>query len=200
MIEVTTDVTWDSVCWQAIANLPIGSNVLEVGASVSPICKDRRWPSAQCFYHVLDINLARVRRALPELPKRQIFQRDLHSVKGLDNAFDLVICIDVLEHVERPWDCAKQLVKITKPLGYLMVVAPFSWRHHPCPIDYWRFSPQGLESLFVPETQTLVKGFDYSARRRNMRGFWPSGEDAPPIDNFGGWRENVESFLYSRKI
>ena len=39
-----------------------------------------------------------------------------------------------------PWLAAAEIARILKPGGLAITHTLFSWRNHPCPIDYWRFS------------------------------------------------------------
>ena len=70
--------------------------------------------------------------------------------------FDLAICCSVIEHVRRPWVFAEHLTSLVKPGGQLYISAPWVWRYHPYPDDYWRFSWRGVEELFP--------GFEWSER------------------------------------
>lgn len=64
------------------------------------------------------------------------------------NYFDLIICTEVLEHVDNPFDAVKELIRMTKPNGYIYVTTPFNFRiHNPLP-DNWRFTEHGLRRLF----------------------------------------------------
>jgi SAM-dependent methyltransferase len=66
--------------------------------------------------------------------------------------FGTVFCLSVLEHCANPFKMADNIQRILKPGGILFVSAPFSWRVHGYPDDYWRFTPSGLRLLF-PEIQ-----------------------------------------------
>jgi len=61
---------------------------------------------------------------------------------------DMGICIDVLEHTENPFLVAENICKNLKKGALLFVAAPWIWPLHYHPIDCWRFSEQGLVSLF----------------------------------------------------
>lgn len=63
--------------------------------------------------------------------------------------FSLIICCSVLEHVEKPWAIAQNIVSLTKPGGRVFMSVPWVWRYHPYPDDYFRFSWRGIESLFA---------------------------------------------------
>ena len=116
-----------------------------------------------------------------------------------DNTYDVVFSMDVLEHVKYPWDASKESLRITKPGGLIIHRTLFSYRYHPCPIDYWRFTSQGLEFLFTDtnEATTLIKGYETRRRRRNHRG--SSLSSKPPIDWLGGFRENWQVLWIGRK-
>lgn len=61
--------------------------------------------------------------------------------------YDLVICEQVLEHVEDPITAVKTLRRLCKPSGHVFVSTPFLLRIHDRPADYWRFTPAGLLRL-----------------------------------------------------
>ena len=106
-----------------------------------------------------------------------------------DGSFDVVFSSDVFEHVAQPWKAAGEIQRILKPGGVAFTITLWSWRNHPCPIDYWRFSPECLEFLY-PELTCLEKGYDLSQRRNDQPGFWKTGMDSVPVDELGGWREH----------
>ena len=110
-------------------------------------------------------------------------------------SYDAVISVDVLEHVNRPWLAANEIARILKKGGVTYHSTLFSWRYHPCPIDYWRFTPACLEFLF-DSLELIESGFDDLERRRNILG---KGRFALKPDTFGGWRENWRVFYAGRK-
>lgn len=66
-------------------------------------------------------------------------------------AFDVVICEQVIEHVVDPWAAAENLRGLCVPGGHVVVSTPFLIRVHELPMygmrDYWRFTPNGLRTL-----------------------------------------------------
>ncbi len=62
--------------------------------------------------------------------------------------FGTVFCLSVLEHCDRPFNMADNLTRLLKPGGWLCVAAPFAWRIHDYPHDLWRFTPDGIRTLF----------------------------------------------------
>ncbi len=112
---------------------------------------------------------------------------DITDCPHIDDAsFDAIISVDVFEHINRPWLAAKEIGRLLKPGGLCYHSTLFSWRYHPCPIDYWRFTPEALRFLFA-DLEHIDSGFDDLERRRNIM-----GRDSTKLtpDAFGGWREN----------
>ena len=62
--------------------------------------------------------------------------------------FDLVICTSVLEHLPNPQEVIHELHRILKYGGTLIGYTPFLYPIHSAPLDFWRFSPDGLIKLF----------------------------------------------------
>lgn len=104
-----------------------------------------------------------------------------------DASYDFIISIDVFEHINAPWLAAKEISRILRPGGVTYHTTLFSWRYHPCPIDYWRYSPEALKFLFS-DLQCISAVFDQAERRRNITGEGGAGKIKP--DGMGGWREN----------
>lgn len=93
-------------------------------------------------------------------------------------SFDLVICCSVLEHVAKPWKMADNIVRLMKPKAQLYVSAPWVWRYHAYPDDYFRYSWRGLQSLFEPLKfgkffySTLVDGEIFKADPGSDTRWW----------------------------
>lgn len=112
----------------------------------------------------------------------------------VSGSFAVVFSIDVFEHIRKPWLAAQEIERILEPGGVVFVSTVFSWRYHPSPVDFWRFSPDALESLF-PSCETLAKTWDFIERRRNNL----KDGALEPIDELGGWRENVRVNYVGRR-
>ena len=65
-----------------------------------------------------------------------------------DNNFDLVLLLEVLEHVDQPFKAALEIHRVLKPNGHLIVSTPFTFGIHEAPFDYWRFTKYGLLKIF----------------------------------------------------
>jgi SAM-dependent methyltransferase len=64
-----------------------------------------------------------------------------------DASFDTVLNIQVLEHTPEPAALVKEMARVLKDDGQLILSAPFQFRLHEEPHDYFRYSPHGLRAL-----------------------------------------------------
>jgi SAM-dependent methyltransferase len=65
-----------------------------------------------------------------------------------DGSFDLVLCTQVLEHVEDPDQAVRELHRVTSPGGRVLASTHGVQVYHPAPTDYWRWTHAGLALLF----------------------------------------------------
>ncbi len=64
-----------------------------------------------------------------------------------DGEFDTVLSVQTLEHTPRPQQLVREMARVLHPNGRLLLSAPFSFRLHEEPHDYFRYSPHGLRVL-----------------------------------------------------
>lgn len=62
--------------------------------------------------------------------------------------FSHIECLSVLEHSARPWLLAANLESLLAEGGTMFLAAPFVWRVHAYPNDYFRYTPEGVRLLF----------------------------------------------------
>lgn len=65
-----------------------------------------------------------VPKAQKRNPKVEIIQESVYETTHKDNTFDLVFLLEVLEHLDYPDLALKELNRITKPGGYLILGVP----------------------------------------------------------------------------
>ncbi|MGR3607285.1 MAG: class I SAM-dependent methyltransferase [Sulfitobacter sp.] len=184
---------WDRVATVAMTALQqAGLNsgrMLEIGGRLNP--RNKNFPEFD--YTALDLAEA------PRASGQKQVEVTLGNITDCphigDASFDFIFSLDVFEHIDRPWLAAKEIQRLLKPGGVTVHSTLFSWRYHPCPIDYWRYSAEGLKSLF-DGLECLHADFDFTERRRDLR-----GRDGNMIecDALGGWRENVRVHYAGRK-
>ena len=102
----------------------------------------------------------------------------------IENRYDKIICIAILEHVYNPFKAVKNLKKILKPGGIIYGYVPYlNYYHAPDDLkfqDYFRFSKDALIYLF--------KDF------KNLKLFPVRGRISAPLNIFfaGRWKKYIE--------
>lgn len=85
-----------------------------------------------------------------DLPIANDPRTDIHIRASLDaipvaaDHFDAAICLAVLEHVRDPDDVMRELFRVLKPGGMLLLDVPFLQPEHLCPTDFQRYTKDGL--------------------------------------------------------
>lgn len=62
-----------------------------------------------------------------------------------DHSFDACIASEVLEHVIEPDKVLREIGRVLKPNGILILTTPFVWDEHEAPNDFYRYTSFGLE-------------------------------------------------------
>jgi SAM-dependent methyltransferase len=65
-----------------------------------------------------------------------------------DDMFDAVLSLAVLEHVDDPFRCASELIRVLKPGARLYVAMPFLQSEHGYPSHYFNATRFGVRKLF----------------------------------------------------
>lgn len=69
-----------------------------------------------------------------------------------DQSFDVVLCTQVLEHVDDPAQCLSEIRRVLKPGGVVFLSTHGVFLYHPDPPtsdrDYWRWTHSGLLRIF----------------------------------------------------
>lgn len=65
-----------------------------------------------------------------------------------DGRFDVVLCTQVLEHVEDPQRAAGEIARVLARDGVALVSTHGVFLYHPDPVDLWRWTHAGLARLF----------------------------------------------------
>lgn len=108
---------------------------------------------------------------------------DLEAMPFKNEEFDGIVNIAVLEHCRRPWKVVDEFNRVLKPNGKIICTVPFLQPIHYVPTDYYRFTPDGLSSLFEDRNFKIVKlevihsvfhsvGWVLEEATKNMSNFW----------------------------
>ncbi len=85
--------------------------------------------------------------------------------------FDTIISTQVLEHIEKPWLMVKEIRRILKNNGTCVLTAPFLEPYHADPHDYFRYTIEGIKSLFENEGFETIECSSYGQPFSVIAGF-----------------------------
>lgn len=156
----------------------VGMRVLEVGPALpTPTWYEQQvmerdaprpsgdWPPHHCPWETVDVN--------PERGKGgkhgDVTHIGTHHTYPLiGNTYDLVFASMVIEHTPRPWDWFRELARVCKPGGHVIVIAPFVGPEHGD--DYWRVLPKGLRVLAERANLGVIKAELFELEKGDWRG------------------------------
>jgi SAM-dependent methyltransferase len=73
---------------------------------------------------------------------------DAHHLPFKDDEFQVVLSTEMLEHVKDPFQVEREIRRVTKVGGMLILSTRFVFPLHDTPHDYWRFTKYGLREIF----------------------------------------------------
>ena len=83
-----------------------------------------------------------------------------------DASVDIVMALEVLEHMPAPQYLLDEAARVLRPGGHLVLTVPFMFGVHDLR-DYYRYTPLGLRTLLEPRglslTETVVRGGTFVA-------------------------------------
>ncbi|MHC4932894.1 MAG: class I SAM-dependent methyltransferase [Planctomycetota bacterium] len=111
-----------------------------------------------------------------------------------ERRFRTIFCLSVLEHCEQPFQMAENITRLLEPGGKVHISVPFAWKFHGYPSDFWRFTHEGVRTLFA--------GLEFAPDRCFVRtdvrdDFRPLDQDLGRMRLSGGWHRRKGRLLAS---
>lgn len=75
------------------------------------------------------------------------FYADAHHLPIASNSVDIVLLLDVLEHLAHPHQAMREIYRVLKPTGKAIIQLPFLYPLHDVPRDFNRWTLYGLREL-----------------------------------------------------
>lgn len=63
------------------------------------------------------------------------------------NSADIIFAEQVFEHVKNPWRAAENIYQMLRDDAYFLITTPFFLKVHGAPMDYWRWTKDGLQAM-----------------------------------------------------
>jgi ubiquinone/menaquinone biosynthesis C-methylase UbiE len=121
-------------------SIPAGSRVLDVGAGTCPY----RSLFAHCAYKAHDFKKYEGVKLGNTTEYGNIdYVSEITNIPVPAGSFDVIICTEVLEHVPEPKEAIREMSRILRPGGRLLLTAPLGSGLHQLPYHYYGgFSPE----------------------------------------------------------
>jgi SAM-dependent methyltransferase len=153
------------------ASVPVGNRVLDVGAGSAPY----REFFSHCRYFAQDFAQLDPSQLLHGAYGDVDYVSDAALIPVEAGSFDAVICTEVLEHVAEPIKVVKEISRVLRPGGKLILTAPLGSGIHQEPFHfyggftpYWyeRFLAQaGFEDIRVEPNAGSFRAFSQESLR-----------------------------------
>ncbi|NOZ23088.1 MAG: methyltransferase domain-containing protein [Planctomycetes bacterium] len=99
-------------------------------------------------------------------------QADAHMLPFRADAFDSILCMEVIEHMDRPGQGVDEMRRVLRCGGRLLLTTRFLFPIHDAPGDFFRFTRFGLGRLLrkwrveeILETDTSIETLDIVLNR-----------------------------------
>lgn len=124
-----------------------GIKVLEIGPDDFPSSYKKCFQNIKIEWDTIDLIL---RKELTYVANNE-YQFPIE-----DNSYDIVFSAQVIEHVRKIWMWVKELSRICKIGGYVIIINPISHPFHKLPYDCWRIYPEGMKALYSEAGLNLI--------------------------------------------
>lgn len=115
-------------------NIPNGSKVLDIGAGGCP----HKEKFNHCEYFTQDfVQLSDSQIQNQEGYGKIDFVSDILNIPVPDKSYDVILCSEVIEHVPYPVSAIKEISRILKPGGTLLITAPMQSGLHQEPYHFY---------------------------------------------------------------
>jgi SAM-dependent methyltransferase len=84
---------------------------------------------------------------------------DGRSIPFPDEHFDSILCSEVVEHLFNVPEVLKEMKRVLKPGGVILITCPFVWSEHEAPYDYARYTRFALNDIIGREG-LAIKAFE----------------------------------------
>ena len=147
-------VTRDRWVAKQAESLPAGARVLDMGAGSCPY----RPLFAHCRYQTQDFTGLDDEQLRHGSYGSIDYRCDIAAVPVADGEFDAILCTEVLEHVREPIKAVREMARILKPGGRLMLTAPLGSGIHQEPYHYYGgYTPYWFQDFLVEAGFSRVK-------------------------------------------
>ena len=142
--------------------LPQGARILDAGCGSGRVLDE-----LARFGDVTGVDLSHSAVAAAWERGHSVLQARVEELPFADRTFDLVTCLDVIEHTPDDLRALRELVRVTRPGGYLLVTAPAYqslWSAHDVRNEHYRrYRRKGLRQVAARAGWELVRDTHFNS-------------------------------------
>jgi 2-polyprenyl-3-methyl-5-hydroxy-6-metoxy-1,4-benzoquinol methylase len=136
----------DAFKFQNIAHyITDGQRVIDIGCGTGEFCRVLKTIRPHCEIWGSDFSKEAIKKARSYKDGIHYIETDLNEVQKLE-AFDIVVSIEVLEHLDKPDKLIKAMWTVTKEGGVSILTTPYL-DHIPSDEHVWEFNYEDIEAL-----------------------------------------------------
>ena len=167
-VNTITDHTYERV------RKMLGSKILEVGSGIGNMTAFLLRHGEVTGSDISTDALNKLQAKFGDRSNLRVQQWDLADPFSSDEKFDTVVCINVLEHIEDDREGLRNIIKVLKPGGTLVLLVPQGmWLYGPFDKKighYRRYHSKGLKELLTEENFEIKDFFNFNAL--GVPGWW----------------------------
>lgn len=141
---------------QVVREHSFNGKIIDVGCGSQPY---RKLFKDTAFYRGIDYKKYSINKDFAQAKPDYFFNKDYLRNQILpfsDDYFDHSVCFQVLEHHRNPQKLIKELLRITKKGGYILISFPFLGGIHEEPTDFQRLTKYGLMEIIKESNSKLM--------------------------------------------
>lgn len=147
-----------------LASIPAGQSILDAGAGecqFKSACVHLKYTSQDFAQYDGKGDGIGIQTSAWDNTKLDIVS-DITSIPVEDNSFDNVLCIEVIEHVPAPIEALRELARVLRPGGKLILTAPFCSMTHFAPYHFYTGYNRYFYEKWLPEFGFSIQEVDYN--------------------------------------
>lgn len=133
-----------------IIRIPRNAKVLDIGSGNNPFVR----ADILCERSVAD-DTERVGKIVIDRP---LVMADVTLLPFIDNAFDVIVCCHLLEHLEKPEDAIKEIMRVGRS-GIIEVPSEYFEKINSHPYHYWFITHENNILKFRPKSKPVFDEF-----------------------------------------
>lgn len=138
------------VAWEIMKHIDFGNSILDVGAGSGMITRRIKETRPNIHISACDFSKPALDWLRKKIPLNEVFFCDL--VKGIpkdDKSYDIIVCSEVIEHMEEPEKAIAELVRVARKK--VIITVPYGEQSNKSVEHLWAFD---LDDIF-----NLLKGY-----------------------------------------